>query len=230
VASIASALVEAMAVAVMIALVGVVIIAVVANRSEPDPTGRRPQSVYFFIVSFVTITVAISGSAIIVASLLGLSASHPSSVGKVLVRLLLVSVLITAVSLLLLAVHLRRGLLLARADDSVLSPSRRIGQSYVSVVAFVAIMVVLVMAVVSIYLLFSIAAPGTFGSFGGRAWATRILIETLYLGVVAAYVLWRHSSLLSPKLAILGRTVSGPPSSGSAPPEGLPQFAPPAGP
>jgi hypothetical protein len=90
--SLAGALVEIVAVVAMTALVGVLIIAVVANRADPDPSGRRPQSVYFFVVSFVTITTAIAGSALIVAALLWLTAHHSSSGSHEIARLLLVRI------------------------------------------------------------------------------------------------------------------------------------------
>ncbi len=214
--SLAGALVELVAVVAMTALVGILIIAVVANRADPDPTGRRPQSVYFFVVSFVTITTAIAGSALIVGAILWLTANHSSSANNGIDRLLLVSILITLVSLALLTLHIRRGLLLARADNSSLSPSRRVGQSYVSVVAFVSILVLLVASIVSIYLVFSIAAPGTFGSFGGRGSAARILVESVYLAAVAVFVIWRHSSLVTPGLGIFSNKVSDPGALGAA--------------
>lgn len=210
--SLAGALVELVAVVAMTALVGILIIAVVANRADPDPTGRRPQSVYFFVVSFVTIATAIAGSALVVAAILWLTAHHSSSADNAIDRLLLVSILITLVSLLLLTLHLRRGLILARADSSSSSPSRRVGQSYVSVVAFVSILVLLVASIVSIYLIFSLAAPSTFGSFGGRGSAARILVESVYLAAVALFVIWRHSSLVTPGLGIFSNKLgdSGP--------------------
>jgi len=214
--SIAGALVEVLAVMVMVSLVGIIIIAVVANRADPDPTGRRPQSVYFFVVSFVTITTAITGSAVVVATILGLTAHHSVAAGHALTRLLLASVLVTLVSAIVLAVHLRRGLVLARADSSATSPSKRVGQSYVSAVAFVSILVILVASIFSIYLVFAIIAPGTFGSFGGKGWAIRILVESAYLAVIAGFVVWRHSSLLTPGLASWSRSVGGTESSGSS--------------
>ncbi len=118
--------------------------------------------------------------------------------------------LITVVSAVLLSVHLRRGLVLARAHGSGSSPSQRVGQSYVSVVAFVSVLVILATSILSIYLVFAIASPATFGSFGGQGWAIRILIESVYLAVVAAFVVWRHSSLLPPGLNIWGRTTGDP--------------------
>lgn len=214
--SLAGALIEIVAVVAMTALVGILIIAVVANRADPDPTGRRPQSVYFFVVSFVTITTAIAGSALIVAALLWLTARHSPSANHGIDRLLLVSALITLVSLLLLTLHLRRGLILARADNSSLSPSRRVGQSYVSVVAFVSILVLLVASIVSIYLVFAIAAPATFGSFGGRGSAGRVLVESVYLAAVAVFMIWRHSSLVTPGLGIFSNKLNDLGSVGAA--------------
>jgi hypothetical protein len=202
---------------VMISVVGLVIIAVVANRADPDPTGRRPQSVYFFVVSFITITTTIFGSAVVVATVLGFTAHHSSSVAHSLTRLLLFSVLLTVVSAILLAVHVRRGLVLARADSTPSGPSRRVGQSYVSVVTFVSVLSLLLTAVVSIYLVFALAAPGTFGSFGGRGWTLRILIETAYLAVVAIVVASRHSNLLTPGLSIWSSDPGNPGSFGPAP-------------
>ena len=201
------ALVEIVAIVGMAALVGILIIAVVANRADPDPTGRRPQSVYFFVVSFITITTAIAGSSLIVAALLWLTVHHSPSASHEIDRLLLISILITFVSLLLLTIHLRRGLILARADASSSSASHRVCQSYVSIVAFVSILVLLVAAIISIYLVFAIAAPSTFGSFGGRGSATRILIESMYLSAVAVFVIWKHSSLITPRLGIFSSTL-----------------------
>jgi hypothetical protein len=142
-------------------------------------------------------------------------------VGHSLTRLLLISVLLAAVSALLLYVHLQRGLELARADSSPSGPSKRVGQSYVSVVAFVAILSLLFTAVLSIYLVFALAAPGTFGSFGGRAWTVRILIEMIYLGVVAIFVAWRHSQMLTPGLSFW-RSDPGSPGSFGPAPNGVP--------
>jgi hypothetical protein len=198
------------------ALVGIIIIAVVANRADPDPTGRRPQSVYFFVVSFVTITTGIFGSALFVASLLLITAHHSSSAGHSILRLMLVSALIFVMSLRFFLTHLRRGLGLARAEGVPSGPSHRVGQSYISVVSFVSILALLLTGVLTIYLIFAVASPTTFGSFGGRSDSVRILIESLYLGLVAVLVLWTHSSLLMPRLALFGR--ASPPADNPLPP------------
>jgi hypothetical protein len=221
-ASLAGALVDVLAIASTTALVGIVIIAVVANRADPDPTGRRPQSVYYFVVSFVTLTTAVIGSAFCVASVLWLTAHHPASSGNGIARLLLVSALVFAASAGLFVTHLRRGLALARVESVAANPSHRIGQSYVSVVAFVAILTLLISGVAGAYLIFAVASPATFGSFGGRSVSVRVLIELVYLAAIAVLVLWTHGPLLTPRLRLLARAPRRPgpeipPSGGTDP-------------
>ena len=211
--TLAGSLVELLAILMAASLIGVVIIAIVASRSEPDPTGRRPQSVYFFVVTFVTLGTAIVGSALVVGTVLLLTAHESNSVSHALDRLLLVSILVTAASGALCILHLRRGLTNAKREAHDGGPSMRVGQSYVAVVAFVAILALLGAVILSVYLVFVLAAPGTFGTFGGTSWATRALIESIYVGVVAAFVVWRHGRMLTPTFLLWGT-----PDGGGAPP------------
>ncbi len=193
---------EAFALVVVMAVVGVLVIVVVANRADPDPSGRRPQSVYFFAVSFVTLLTSIIGSSVVVSALVRLIGSHSSPIGNSIARLVVLGGLITLVSMVLLITHLRRGLVLVGTES--MSPSRRVGQTYVSAVAFLAVLVLLVVTVLSAYLVFAIAGPGVFGSFGGRVPAIRYLIDAVYLGVVAGLILWTHRNLVPPGLHVLG--------------------------
>ncbi len=199
---------EALVVLALIAVVGVFVIIVVANRADPDPTGRRPQSVYLFAVSFVTITTSIIGSAVVVGALVQLAGSHSGDITNPVARAAVVGGLITVASVTLLVVHLRRGLVLARADAPP-SPSRRVGQSYVSAVSFVAVLSVLFTTVVCAYLLFAIVDSSVFGSFGGRTPAVRVFVIAAYLGVAAGLVLWTHRNLLPPGRKILTRGARG---------------------
>ena len=176
----------------------------VSNRADPDPTGRRPQSVYFFAVSFVTLLTSVVGSVVVVSAAARLIGSHPSSINNSVARTLVLGGLITLVSVVLLIVHLNRGLELALADDDLASPSRRVSRSYVSAVAFVFVLVLLVTTVTAAYLIFAIGGPGIFGSFGGRTAAVRLLVDTVYLGVVAAVILFTHRGLVPPGLRIFG--------------------------
>jgi hypothetical protein len=194
-----------LAVITLLAIVGVLIIVVVSNRADPDPSGRRPQSVYFFAVSFVTLIVSIIGSAAIVTALVQLIGSHPGETNSI-ARVVVLGGLISAVSLVLLISHLRRGVVLAKADQSPGDPSRRVGQSYTAAVAFIAVLVLLVAAVLSAYLIFALAGPGVFGSFGGTTPALRYLVVALYLGLVAIVILGTHRNLVPPGLSFLGGT------------------------
>jgi hypothetical protein len=192
------------AVLILLALVGVLVIIVVSNRADPDPSGRRPQSVYFFAVSFVTLTTSIIGSAVVVVSLIRFIGGHSSPIADSIARSLVIGGLITIVSFILLRTHLQRGLALVRADEGATTPSKRVGQSYVSAVAFVAILTLLIVSVFAVYLIFSIAGPGVFGSVGGRISTLRVFLETLYVADVALVVLWTHRNLIDPPLQIFG--------------------------
>jgi hypothetical protein len=200
--SIVGVLAEVLAVVFVLAIVGVFVIVVVANRADPDPSGRRPQSVYCFAVSFFTIVISIIGSAAVVSALVRLVGSHSGSITNSVARTVVLGGLVTIVSVTLLITHLRRGLVLARDDAELPNPSRRVGQSYVAAVAFLSVMVLLVVTVLSSYLIFVIAGPGVFGSFGGRGTATRFLVEAVYVAAVAGIVLWTHRNLVPPGLPI----------------------------
>ena len=218
------ALLEVLGVLIFVAVVGVFIIIVVANRADPDPSGRRPQSVYYFAVSFITLATTIVGSIVVVIGLVQLMGHHSSSITNAVARTIVIGGLIAVVSLFLLITHLRRGLAIARAEDVVASPSRRVGQSYVSAVAFVSMLTLLVAGIVIAYLVIALIAPGVFGSFGGQTASLRYLIVAAYLGLVALAVLQTHRNLLQPTLRLFpkGRhatTAEGPgPADPAAPP------------
>ena len=57
-------------------VVGILIIVVVANRAEPDSTGRRPLAVYFFGMSFIAVFLTLFGTYAIVLGLVQLIGSH----------------------------------------------------------------------------------------------------------------------------------------------------------
>jgi len=223
-----------LAIVLSLSSIGVLVILIVANRADPDPTGRRPQSVYFFGVSFVTLLVAIVASTAMVADILQRIGSQAIATNA-FARTLLISALITLVSVTLLVTHLRRGVALATAAPQPADPSLRVGQSYVGAVSFVAVLTLLGVAVLVIYLVFALLGPGVFGSFGGRTQAFRLLIDAVYLGVILVVVLRTHADLVPPGLHIVGgRSGRGggpghaaPPPAPPAPPGAPPMPAPP---
>ncbi|MGA2304684.1 MAG: hypothetical protein ABSH29_10830 [Acidimicrobiales bacterium] len=200
---IASIVVEILALFVGVAIIGLFIIIVVANRAEPDTTGHRPQSVYFFAVSFVTLVTTIIGSIVVVFSVVDLIGHHSSGIGNAVARAVVIGGLITLLSGALLLIHLRRGVALVGPDAA--SPSRRVAQSYVSGVAFLSVLILLVVSILAVYLLFALGGPGVFGSFGGRTPALRDLIDAVYVGLVAVTVLLTHRNLVTPGLRFFGR-------------------------
>ncbi len=199
---IASIVVEILALFVGVAIIGLFIIIVVANRAEPDTTGHRPQSVYFFAVSFVTLVTTIIGSIVVVFSVVDLIGHHSSGIGNAVARAVVIGGLITLLSGALLLIHLRRGVALVGPDAA--SPSRRVAQSYVSGVAFLSVLILLVVSILAVYLLFAPGGPGVFGSFGGRTPALRDLIDAVYVGLVAVTVLLTHRNLVTPGLRFFG--------------------------
>ncbi len=196
--TIAGVVVEVLALFAFMAIIGLVIIIVVANRADPDPTGRRPQSVYYFAVSFVTLVTSIVGSIVVVFSLVALIGHHGSGAGDATARACVLGALITVASFVLLRTHLLRGVSLVGSETT--SPTRRVAQSYASAVAFLSILILLVVTILVVYLIFVLVGPGVFGSLGGRTSAWRALLDALYVGAVAGLVLRTHRNLVSPGL------------------------------
>jgi hypothetical protein len=200
---IALIVVEVLAVFLVLAIVGIFIIIVVANRADPDPTGRRPQSVYYFAVSFVTLVTTILGTMVVVFSLVQLIGNHGPGLGDATARSAVLGALIAIASGFLLRIHLQRGVSLIGSDAT--NPSKRVGQSYVSAISFLSVLILLAATIVAVYLVFALIGPGIFGGFGGRTAAWRYLIDAVYVGLIAGAVLRAHRNLVSPKLEIFRR-------------------------
>jgi hypothetical protein len=204
IATFVSFLLELFLALVVLSVIGVFIIIVVANRADPDPSGRRPQAVYYFAVSFVTLVVTIVGSALVVSGVDALIGNHSNAVSNTAARAILLGALSIVIGAVLLVVHLRRGLDLVRSDTQPPAPSRRVGQSYVSSVAFISVIFLLFLFVLSVYLIFALAAPGVFGAPGSQAISAHVLAVAIYLWIVAWVVLETHRRLVSPGLDIFG--------------------------
>lgn len=202
-----------------LSMVSFLVILIVANRAEPDPTGGRPQSVYFFAVSFLTLVTSVIGATAVFTAVVQFIGTHHGTIGNAVARAVVLGGLVTAVSVALLVVHLRRGLDLAGAEGTP-NPSRRVGQSYVGVASFFGIVLVLLTAIAVVYLLFSLGGPGVFGSIDGRGTTTRVIADLLFLGAIGVVILRTHRDLVPPGLAILKRrppvTAAGAPA--AAPP------------
>jgi len=203
--SVAGLLVGIGVVVLTLAVVGVFVIVVVANRAEPDPKGRRPFSVYCFAVSFVTLWTAVIGSITVVTGVVQLIGSHSGyhgsslhPIGDQAARSAVFGALITLVSLAVLIFHLKKGLGFASDEGSQGGPSRRVAQSYVAAVSFISILIGVGAIVFSIYAIFEISGPGIFtSSYGGRIPTLRYLIDALYILLVAVLILMTHRKLVN---------------------------------
>jgi hypothetical protein len=118
------------------AILAVFVIIVVANRADPDPTGRRPLAVYLFAVSFFSIFVVLFGTFAIVLGLVQLIGSHPGvasvsqhPVGDAVVRVVVLGGIIVAVAVLLLLTSLQRALAFPEVAHGQPGPVARVAQS-----------------------------------------------------------------------------------------------------
>ncbi len=173
------------------------VLIVVANRAEPDPRGLRPSSVYLFGMSFVTLMFAYSGAVMIVTALLSFIGPHSSPIADGVASSVVVGALFVAIAGGTFAVHVRKGIAIARGDGRVDGPNNRILHTYVSVVSFVFVAVAIITLGIAVYLLFQEIGPGIFGSLGGsRTGTLRDLIDVVYVMVASSLIVVVHSRLL----------------------------------
>ena len=187
-------------IAVAVALFSVVllipIILIVANRAEPDQRGMRPQSVYLFGMSFVTLQLTFAGSVVIVTSIFSVIAPHFAPLTNSIARAVVIGGLFVVLAGGTLLLHLGRGVETARGDGGVTGPNLRVMQSYAALVGFIYFLQLLIALAVSIYLVFALIAPGVFGSFGSsRSGTLAILLDLVYVMLASGYIVAAHSSL-----------------------------------
>ena len=206
---------------VVLGLLVVLAVLVISNRADPDESGRRPLTAYYFGVSFLTLFAALFGSFVIVLGLVQLIGHHSGfsqspalhPVGDAVARVAIVAGIVTVVALVLLVVHLRRGLEVSGRADPRAGPLGRLAQSYVATVSFLAVLVTAVSLVFVLDELARIIAPGVFEVSGTRVETLRPLLAAAYLALAALAVLWAHMRLVPHDL----RRMSWP-SPGGAPP------------
>lgn len=214
----------ALAIVVLPVLAGaVLVILVVSNRADPDPTGRRPAVVYSFAISFITLFVTLFSTFVIVAQLWSLIGSHhttPTSedinslfsdsgtvrgpiakhpYGDSVARAVVFGALLAIVAGYVYLKHVRAGER-ATAGVRLADPAGRVRSSYVAAVSFVCVVIATISTVAAAYQIFRIAAPGVFnaGGSGSRVAALRVLLPLVYLAVASLALLHRHVQQLPP--------------------------------
>jgi hypothetical protein len=205
----------------ILAVIGIFVVVVVANRADPDPAGRRPLVVYYFAVSFFAVFAVLFGTFGMVDALVQLIGSHPPTpgsalhpIGDAVARATVLSGIFTLIGASLLVSHLPRGLTLAEGADSRSGPGGRVAQSYVTSVAFLSVFVGAGAGIVLLYRVVQILGPGVFQLSGTRVDALRVVLGALYLLLAAGFVAAFHVGLLPPDIRGMrpGRTPTPAPS------------------
>jgi hypothetical protein len=218
----------AIALALFSAVFLVLIILIVANRSEPDPRGMRPQSVYLFGMSFVTLQLTFGGSVLIMTALFSLIAPHYNPMGNAVTREVVIGALFVVIAGSVWVLHLRRGIDTAAGDSGTVRPNTRVMNSYAGVVAFIYLLELIVSFGIAIYLLLALIAPGVFGSVGSsRSGTLALLLDLVYIMVASAIILMIHANLgpsvFPPRPAQpVGAHAPAAPAAPSAPPPAAP--------
>jgi len=188
---------------VPVSLLGVIIIVVVGNRAEPDPSGRRPFAVYYFAVSYVAVFALLFSTYEVVHALMSLAGSSGAS-GDDVARVTVLGLIVATCTGAVLAIHLRRGLALARLGSGPLDPTLRVAQTYVAAVSFLVVLIGVVAAVGALYSVFGAAGPGVFNPSGTRGDSVGSFVDALYLVLASVLILGAHLRLAPPYLRPLG--------------------------
>ena len=180
------------------------VIIVIANRADPDPTGKRPLAAYLFGGSFLTLWITYVGILSISSTLIGLLGSHTAQFSLTethpyldqVVRNLSLGALVTAVAGAAYLLHRRRGIELVSSETDPSSPSRRVMKGYIAAVSFISTVIVIVATMVFAYTFLELIAPGVFQAPGTRTDTWISLLETTVLLGLTVVVFRTHQSLL----------------------------------
>lgn len=185
----------AVVIAVVSLIFSVLIILIVVNRAEPDPRGLRPQSVYLFGMSFVTLQLTFAGSILVVSALCSLVAPHNVPLTNSVAREVVIGLLIMTLAGATLLVHFRRGVKTGQ-EDGLSGPNWRVMQSYGGVVSFIYFLQGLISLGFAIYLVIELIGPGVFGSIdASRSGTVAALLELVYVIAASGLILTLHASI-----------------------------------
>lgn len=185
------------------------IIIVVANRAEPDPTGKRTSAIYHVGTAFLTLWLEVAGVITIFITLFALigaggnryftSEVHP--LGDATVRGISIGLLLSLVGGLVSLSQRHKALELAESDPDAVSPAKRVVRSYAAVVSFICVIVMVVAGLAALWSVLGLVAPGVY-QVGSRTGDVRLLLDEAIVLAVFASVFsshrrmvggWRHS-------------------------------------
>jgi hypothetical protein len=185
------------------------VIVVIANRADPDPSGKRPMAAYLFGGSFLSLWIAYVGSILVVEALVSLLQSVTPSTNTV-ARIVAVGFIMVLVGGVAHMFHRQRGLALAESESDPSSPTKRVMRSYVAAVSFISVFIVLMSTMVLGYLIFQLVAPGVFGASGSRADTLSSILDSVYIVGATAFIFSTHQALAPAALRLLPRGSSMP--------------------
>lgn len=219
---------------------GVFVVVVVANRAEPDPSGRRPALVYSLGVAFLTLFTTLFATTSLVAALCRLIGSnhggggisdlfgsdsgggHQHPLGDSVARQAVLSGIVAVIAGVVCWLHLRAAARAAEPVASGVDPLARVRASYVAAVSFVAVFIIVGATVGVLYDIFRGIAPGVFNAsgHGGSVEVLRSLIPALFLALAAGAILVAHLRNAPPPFqpGTFGRWFGGPSAPATAAP------------
>jgi hypothetical protein len=180
------------------------VIIVIANRADPDPSGKRPMAAYLFGGSFLSLWIAYTGSIVVVEALVSLMHSNAPNSNTV-ARMVVVGFLMVLVGGVTHMLHRQRGLALSDSETDPSSPTKRVMRSYVAAVSFISVFIALISAMVLGYLIFQFVAPGVFGATGSRVDTLSSIIDLVYVVGATTFVFFAHQALAPAVLRLLPR-------------------------
>jgi hypothetical protein len=184
------------------------IIIVVANRAEPDPTGKRTSAIYHVGTAFLTLWLEVAGVITIFATLFALigagnntyfgSEVHPLS--DATIRGVTIGLLLFVVGGILTHTHRRKAVELAETESDEASPSKRVVRSYAAVVSFISVIVMVVAVLAAVWAVLGLVAPGVY-QIGSRTSDVRALLDEATVLAVFAGVFSTHRRLVGVRRA-----------------------------
>jgi len=190
------------------------VIIVIANRADPDPSGKRPMAAYLFGGSFLSLWIAYMGSIIVVEALLSMMHTNAPNSNTV-ARLVVVGFLMVLVGGVTHIIHRQRGLALSDSETDPSSPTKRVMRSYVAAVSFISVLITLISTMVLGYQIFQLVAPSVFGANGSRVDVLSSIIISLYIVGATAFIFFSHQALAPATLRLLPRGLSMPSAAGN---------------
>lgn len=181
------------------------VIIVVANRAEPDPSGKRPMAVYLFGGAFLTLWVAVIGLLAAAWALIGLIGT--SGEGHAVTILVTIGLLLLVIAGGFHQLHRLRGLELAEGESDPASPTKRVARSYVAVNSFISIVIVIFSAFFMIYEVISVIAPGTY-DVTNRTSVGRLILDAAAALLVSLWIFLSHQRLAPNGLRLFSGSMS----------------------